>query len=587
MAQITSRGENLAHRLRAALRDIRGHASGRCSPTPICGVSHDGKLCEDLTMEAYLDQAGQILIDSHRVYRFGSGVYLERGCGDKRWLSPLALGTKLEPGASGLLSSVVVAAQNTANGTVQSLLPGGLLAAVLNDGHVLAALPEVREYARRPVFGPEYQLLGPGWHPEPQVLVHGPEVQIIESPLPPPDAQLKPLQRMPARVRALLGGFCWATDADLVNALALLLTGLLVNRFIEDSHPAGFIDGNQPGVGKTLFIDVLGLLLDGAPPPRIPLNRDEELEKRLGAHVREPNRSIIFLDNIRQRVESTVLEENILAPLVSFRLLGHSRLVEQPNTYMWFLTANGTRLTADMLSRGLPVRLHYSGDPRKRQFSLDPLPYAREHRLAILGELAGLVRAWVSAGRPPGQYQHRCQRWAEVVGGILDVAGLGEHFLANLTEVEATMDEGLTALLDLAEVVMAGGDEALVAQDGVNTQSKGKPPKGWVPHLRQAGVLTQQSGDREQAECTRAGNFLSAKTNREVTIEVDSQVMKATLRCRPGRSNQKFYYFDLKPSPTTKGTGEEQGPPPEAAVGMATEEVVGAPADQGNTLSWD
>src|SRR5262249_39260541 len=157
------------------LRGLRGHASGRSSAAVICGVSSDGKLCEDLTVAAFLEQAGQILLDSRRVYRFGSGVYLERGCGDNGSLLALALGTELEPRAPSPLSGVVVAALNPASGTTQSLLPVGLLAAVLNDEHVLAQLPEIREYARRPVFGPDYQLLGPGWHPEQRVLVHGPE----------------------------------------------------------------------------------------------------------------------------------------------------------------------------------------------------------------------------------------------------------------------------------------------------------------------------------------------------------------------------------------------------------------------------
>ena len=66
----------------------------------------------------------------------------------------------------------------------------------------------------------------------------------------------------------------------------MLLTGLLINHFVDDPHPGGIVDANQPGTGKTLLVQVIGRILDGAEPPRISLVRDEELEKRLCAQLR-------------------------------------------------------------------------------------------------------------------------------------------------------------------------------------------------------------------------------------------------------------------------------------------------------------
>ena len=49
---------------------------------------------------------------------------------------------------------------------------------------------------------------------------------------------------MPPYLRRLVQGFCWASDADLVNALGVLLTGLLGNHFVDDPKPLVILDGN-------------------------------------------------------------------------------------------------------------------------------------------------------------------------------------------------------------------------------------------------------------------------------------------------------------------------------------------------------
>ena len=129
---------------------------------------------------------------------------------------------------------------------------------------------------------------------------------------------------------------------------------------------------------------------------------------------------------------------------------------------------NDTRTSPDLVSRGLPVRLHYEGDPGRRRFpGPDPIAYALEHRAEILGELAGMVVSWNQAGRPPGDRQHRCSEWARTVGGILQVAGLPE-FLANLEEAAASFNAQFEELAALAEAAVAGHPAAVL---NVNTQT--------------------------------------------------------------------------------------------------------------------
>src|SRR5262249_54013078 len=158
--------------------------------------------------------------------------------------------------------------------------------------------------------------------------------------------------------------------------------------------------------------------------------------------LRESKSSIFFFDNMKVKVDSALLEANALSPLLSVRLLGHSRNISRPNIYLWLITSNLTSGSSDMISRGIPIRLRYEGNPAERTFKENLLEFATQHRLDILGELAALVERWKLAGRPDAQAiwpsgrpqpRHRCQRWVQIIGGVLAVNGF-TNFLSNVEE---------------------------------------------------------------------------------------------------------------------------------------------------------
>jgi hypothetical protein len=573
MAVPTTPGKRLADDFLASLR-AAARGAPAAEPAVIYGVSGDGTLAEGLTLGECVGRIGRVLAESKRIYRISESTYLEvPGQGTAR-LDLVAAGPTLERGAHGLLANLIAAGMYRKDGETHGLMPDRLVAAALANDAVRARLPEVRDYARRPVFDADFNFVGPGWHPEKGILVHSREI----APALPPEAgeapkASSPLDRLGPHLRATLGGYCWAGHADLVNGLAFLLTGVLANRFVEHPHPIGLMDGNQPGVGKTLFFEVLGQLLDGRKPPKISVARDEELAKQLGAHLRDGQASVLLFDNLRGPLDSPLVEANALSPALSFRLLGHSRMISRPNAYLWCVTSNGLQATPDLISRSLPMRLRYEGDPRRREFPVDLVEYAREHREGVLGELYSLVQHWTGAGRPPGRQRHRCCRWAEVVGGVLDAAGLGEHFLANITEAEAAMDEGLLKLAALAEYVLESGLADLHARRG-GPAAAGRVAKEWAYALQQSGALAagpDRGGTNSAA--SRAGGFLAGKVDRTVRITTGEGTARATLRKREGRSRQTYYWLEVE--------DEEE---PGASQGSAPADLPGpAPATRGRT----
>src|SRR5262249_12878138 len=279
-------------------------------------------------------------------------------------------------------------------------------------------LPRIAWYSRRPVFDGNLQLCEMGYNASEQILVHAAPVAPV--PWEPPTG-VPPLDRLPPHLRDLLKDFCFDSDADLVNTVGLLLTGVLMNHVVAAGKPVAVINGNQRGVGKSLLALVVGIILDGVVPPLVHHTDDEdELAKRLGAKIKlgRPY-SVLFFDNQKGCIGGSLLERLSLSEHVSVRQLGLNEDITRKNDFLWIFTANNATVSPDMTSRAVFIRLHYEGDPRQRFAGTTTEEealkgYARDNRSQILSELLGLIVRWLDASRPLGTRSHRCKRWAQL-----------------------------------------------------------------------------------------------------------------------------------------------------------------------------
>ncbi len=461
----------------------------------------------------------------------------------------------------------------------------------------------------------------PAYHESSRLLIHGPQIAPVVYE-PEFEAGARALDRLPPRLAQLLGEFAWRSDADLVNAVAALLTGLQCNHFVDEPHPIVVIDGNQSGIGKTLLAQCMGGVLDGIEPARTSLAGEEELEKKLCSHIRGSRSSMIFLDNVRDRMVSEVIEQNALSPVLQFRVLGTSSFVQQPNSHLWVVTSNTTKAASDVVTRGLPIRLSVDGDPKIRRFTGRPLAYAHEHRLEILGELAGMVYRWLQKGKQPGAHRHRCEHWASVIGGVLDEAGLGGLFLGNLDEAAVEMDEDLSQLGALADHVWRNEREKFTNRltamceepvaacssplpgpkdpDGVEKEAAGLglPAGEWVSVFEKARLLLEKLSQATlRSKATTVGHFLSKMVDRKILVDAESEELAFTLRMRLVRSNKKLFFFEvraLKRPPVSEAEEVSgNGDPDLGASGLADrpkEGPQGTPVPSGNPtdpkLEW-
>ena len=315
----------------------------------------------------------------------------------------------------------------------------------LNQHVERGRLPVVKLFSRNPVYTDDWRLVAPGFDPKSGIYYAGPAVEAGNS---------------TEHLDTLLQDFCFKTPADRTNYLGMLLTAILVPRFIG-SKPAALFNGNQPGLGKTILAQIIAILRDGRPAETATYNpNDEEFEKRLGAIVRRGVTTII-IDNAKgrarnPRIESACLERSITDPILSFRLLGYSQEIRAENSHIFCITANTPDVSRDLVTRSAIMNLYFEGNPERRTFSIaDPEGFAQEHRRELLGELVGMVERWKAAGMPMASVHSRFNKrgWGDVVGGILAACGEPD-FLDNAEEAAAELDETRREFTELIGVLV-------------------------------------------------------------------------------------------------------------------------------------
>jgi len=316
------------------------------------------------------------------------------------------------------------------------------VAPFLSSPRVIARFPVLKQYTRSPVFDLSWNLIAePGYHEESGIYYDGPEISPKEG---------------VERLKEVLGGFCWKSQADYVNYVGMLLTGLTMSHW-PGRHPMIVFNGNKPGVGKSLLGSILSLILDGAFPKTLSFSpNDEELEKGLATRVDLGDRAIV-IDNAKRtarvrEVGSQTLERSITSEHLNFRRLGGNTAISKTNDVIFALTMNFTQLSRDLRRRSLPVNLETDENVRTRKFATPDLAeHVRACRVEILAELAGMVQRWRSAG--PIEIEDPAEHsvgpvWAQTIDQILRYSGFNE-FLANFADSEHAFDQDYELMVEI------------------------------------------------------------------------------------------------------------------------------------------
>jgi hypothetical protein len=304
------------------------------------------------------------------------------------------------------------------------------------------ALPVLAGIVTAPVFGSDGTLITePGYHPATRLLYEPTQ----DFTLPPVPDDPTPQQIAAARsllLDDLLGDFPFVGDAERAHALALLLLPF-IRPMISGPTPLHMVEKPAPGTGATLMVDAISIVATGSSASVMVEGRDEdEWRKRLTAKLREIP-SILLIDNLRRQLDASSVAAALTAPYWEDRVLGKSEMTRFPIRCVWIATGNNPQFSNEIARRMVRIRL----DPHEDQPWLregfrhaNLLAWVWQNRGQLVAACLTLGRAWIAAGRPRHQRTiGSFEGWAEVMGGILEVAGVA-GFLGNLKEMYERAD---------------------------------------------------------------------------------------------------------------------------------------------------
>lgn len=307
------------------------------------------------------------------------------------------------------------------------------------------ALPVLAGIVTTPVFGRGGVLLTePGYHADARLLyqpVPGFEVpQIPEQPTAGEIAAARALI-----VDDLLGEFPFTSPAERAHAVALLLLGFL-RAMIDGPTPLHLIEKPTPGTGATLMVDAIATILTGSGAGVMTEGTDEEeWRKRITAKLRQIP-TLVLIDNLKRQLDASALAAALTAPFWEDRVLGVSEITRLPIRCLWVATGNNPTFSNEIARRLVRIRLDAGvASPGLRTGFRHPdlMVWVRANRGRLVAACLTLGRAWIAAGRPSGKRTiGSYESWAQIMGGVLEVAGI-EGFLGNLDEMmEASDSEG-------------------------------------------------------------------------------------------------------------------------------------------------
>jgi putative DNA primase/helicase len=304
------------------------------------------------------------------------------------------------------------------------------------------ALPVLAGIVTAPVFGSDGTLITePGYHPATRLL-YEPTQNFTLPPVPDDPTSQQVAVARSLLLDDLLGEFPFVGEGERAHALTLLLLPF-IRPMISGPTPLHMVEKPAPGTGATLMVDAISIVTTGTSASVMVEGRDEdEWRKRLTAKLREIP-SILLIDNLRRQLDASSVAAALTAPYWEDRVLGKSEMTRFPIRCVWIATGNNPQFSNEIARRMVRIRLDpHEDQPWLREGFRHPnlLAWVWRNRARLVAACLTLGSAWIAAGRPRHQKTiGSFEDWAEVMGGILKVAGV-PGFLGNLKEMYERAD---------------------------------------------------------------------------------------------------------------------------------------------------
>lgn len=246
-------------------------------------------------------------------------------------------------------------------------------------------------------------------------------------------------------IRDYLSEFGWAdVDKDTGHSRSLsVAVCAMVSLFgigmqpVEAARMGFMYRANAQGGGKSLLA-MLAIIATFGLAENTPMAKDEELRKVLDMAALQ-GASYLFFDNLKNHVESSLLEGFMTSPVWAGRVMGSQRGFKAKKSTVLLITGNNLSVSPDLQRRMLQCDVvveEFDLQEKRHRRDLNPVVLNRPAvRGELLSALWAMIRHWDGAGRPkagPVDKPHRVAtfaEWSDIFGGIVQAAGFGNPLL--------------------------------------------------------------------------------------------------------------------------------------------------------------
>ena len=222
-----------------------------------------------------------------------------------------------------------------------------------------------------------------------------------------------------------------------------------VREAIKGPTPLHTFDSPVAGTGKSKLAKVCMIpALGRIPAAENEPARNEDWGKELTTTLVK-GKPYVFLDNIKRNVDSGALASCLTETEREDRRFGtNDEALRYSIRQVWIMTGNNLHLDYEIARRSLWIRIESEHEkPHERDISQFRHPnltkWALENRAELVTACLSIIQHWIDEGMPrftdraKGSYEE----WSEIMGGILQAAGI-DGFLENEQQlIENAVDE--------------------------------------------------------------------------------------------------------------------------------------------------
>ena len=259
---------------------------------------------------------------------------------------------------------------------------------------------------------------------------------------------------------------------DLANLIALAITPFI--RQSIDVSPFFFITAPRENLGKSTVGEIACYISLGKRPVVESLKSSTtEIEKSIDATLSGAP-EIVFYDNANpdRQIDCGMLASVATQPYRRARRFGkNDETLEYSNKATFVYTGSNITSTRELVTRSVGIALEDWGESlENKNWTLPNIlqEHLPKHFQKYQNAILRMIQRWIDVDMPKSNHTHRANIWASIIGGILDIHGLGHLFLGNTDKMKQVA--GKDAIEESAAIRIMGATlgnkrEAFTTQD--------------------------------------------------------------------------------------------------------------------------